>query len=40
MAREAKLDRLLTLVKALGESAEGLTPNEIAAVIGANRRTA
>lgn len=30
MARNAKLDRLLTLVKALGESAEGLTLDEIA----------
>lgn len=40
MARNAKLDRLLTLVKALGESAEGLTLDEMAAVIGANRRTA
>ena len=40
MTRNAKLDRLLTLVKALGESAEGLTLDEMAAVIGANRRTA
>ena len=40
MARNAKLDRLLTLVKALGESAEGLTLDEMAQVIGANRRTA
>lgn len=40
MARNAKLDRLLTLVKALGESAEGLTLDEMAEVIGANRRTA
>lgn len=40
MARNAKLDRLLTLVKALGESPEGLTLDEMAEVIGANRRTA
>ncbi|WP_027443690.1 helix-turn-helix transcriptional regulator [Erythrobacter cryptus] len=40
MARNAKLDRLLTLVKALSESAEGLTLDDMAAVIGANRRTA
>jgi len=40
MARNAKLDRLLTLVKALSESAEGLTLDEMAALIGANRRTA
>lgn len=40
MGRNAKLDRLLTLVKALGESAEGLTLDEMAEVIGANRRTA
>lgn len=40
MARNAKLDRLLTLVKALSESAEGLTLDEMAATIGANRRTA
>lgn len=40
MARNAKLDRLLTLVKALGESAEGMTLDEMAEVIGANRRTA
>lgn len=40
MARNAKLDRLLTLVKALGESAEGLTLDEMAEVIDANRRTA
>jgi predicted DNA-binding transcriptional regulator YafY len=38
--RMAKLDRLLTLVKALGESAEGLTLDEMAQVIDANRRTA
>ena len=40
MARNAKLDRLLTLVKALGESVEGLTLDEMADVIGVNRRTA
>lgn len=40
MARNAKLDRLLTLVKALSESAEGLTLDEMAEAIGANRRTA
>lgn len=40
MARMAKLDRLLLLVKALGESAEGLTLDEMAEIIGANRRTA
>lgn len=40
MARNAKLDRLLTLLMALGESAEGLTLDEMAEVIGANRRTA
>ena len=40
MARNAKLDRLLTLVKVLSESAEGLTLDEMAATIGANRRTA
>ena len=40
MPRNAKLDRLLTLVKALGESAEGLTLDEMAEVIDANRRTA
>ncbi|QIQ85718.1 WYL domain-containing protein [Erythrobacter sp.] len=40
MARMEKLDRLLTLVAALGESAEGLTLDEMAEVIGANRRTA
>mgnify|MGYP005854169797 CR=1 FL=1 len=40
MARNAKLDRLLTLVKVLGESAEGLTLDEMAELIGANRRTA
>ena len=32
MARNAKLDRLLTLVKALEESAEGLTLDEMAAI--------
>ncbi|WP_246204942.1 hypothetical protein [Altericroceibacterium indicum] len=36
----AKLDRLLTLVKALSESAEGLTLDEMAHEIGADRRTA
>ncbi|MFW5634526.1 MAG: helix-turn-helix transcriptional regulator, partial [Erythrobacter sp.] len=40
MARMAKLDRLLTLVKALSESAEGLTLDEMAEEIGADRRTA
>jgi predicted DNA-binding transcriptional regulator YafY len=40
MSRNAKLDRLLTLVKALSESAEGLTLDEMAEAIGANRRTA
>lgn len=40
MARMAKLDRLLLLVNALGESAEGLTLDEMAEIIGANRRTA
>ncbi len=40
MARMAKLDRLLTLVKALSESAEGLTLDEMAHEIGADRRTA
>ena len=40
MARMAKLDRLITLVNALGDSAEGLTLDEMAEVIGADRRTA
>lgn len=40
MSRNAKLDRLLTLLKALGESTEGLTLDQMAEVIGANRRTA
>ena len=40
MARMAKLDRLITLVNALGDSAEGLTLDEMADVIGADRRTA
>lgn len=40
MTRMAKLDRLLTLVKALSESAEGLTLDEMAEAIAANRRTA
>lgn len=34
MARNANLKRLLTLVKALGESSEGLPLDEIADVIG------
>lgn len=40
MVRMAKLDRLLTLVKALSESSEGLTLDEMAEIIDANRRTA
>lgn len=40
MARMAKLDRLLMLVTALGDSNEGLTLDEMAEVIGADRRTA
>ncbi len=36
----AKLDRLLMLVTALGDSHEGLTLDEMAGAIGANRRTA
>lgn len=40
MARMAKLDRLLSLVKALSESTEGLTLDEMAQKIGADRRTA
>ncbi|GMN03905.1 YafY family protein [Erythrobacter sp. MTPC3] len=40
MARMAKLDRLLSLVKALSESTEGLTLDEMAQEIGADRRTA
>lgn len=40
MTRMGKLDRLLTLVAALSESTEGLTLDEMAEVIGANRRTA
>lgn len=40
MARMAKLDRLITLVNALGDSSEGLTLDEMAEVIGADRRTA
>lgn len=40
MARNEKLHRLLTLVHALGESAEGLTLDEMADIIGADRRTA
>jgi len=35
MGRVAKLDPLLTLVKALSESAQGLTHDEIAQEIGA-----
>lgn len=40
MSRMAKLDRLITLLNALGDSAEGLTLDEMAEVIGADRRTA
>lgn len=40
MTRNAKLDRLLMLVKALSESTDGLTLDEMAEMIGANRRTA
>jgi predicted DNA-binding transcriptional regulator YafY len=40
MTRNAKFDRLLTLVKALNESSEGLTLDDMAETIGANRRTA
>ena len=40
MARNEKLHRLLTLVHALSESAEGLTLDEMAEVIEADRRTA
>ena len=40
MARMAKLDRLLTLVNALSDSAEGLTLDEMAETIEADRRTA
>ena len=38
--RMAKLDRLLALVHALAESAEGLTLDEMAARLGVDRRTA
>lgn len=38
--RMAKLDRLLALVHALSESAEGLTLDEMAETLGVNRRTA
>ena len=40
MARMAKLDRLLTLVGALNDTAEGLTLDEMAEAIGTDRRTA
>lgn len=40
MTRMAKLDRLLSLVHALSESAEGLTLDEMAEAVGVNRRTA
>lgn len=40
MMRNAKLDRLLLLVKALSESTYGLTLDDMAETIGANRRTA
>lgn len=40
MARMAKLDRLLTLVNALSDSAEGITLDEMAETIEADRRTA
>lgn len=40
MPRMAKLDRLLTLVNALHDTSDGLTLDEMAAVIGADRRTA
>ncbi|MFN3725225.1 MAG: helix-turn-helix transcriptional regulator [Allosphingosinicella sp.] len=39
-SRMAKLDRLLALVHALAEDAEGLTLDEMATRIGVNRRTA
>lgn len=38
--RMAKLDRLLSLVHALAEDAEGLTLDEMASRVGVNRRTA
>lgn len=40
MARMAKLDRLLRLVNALNDTVEGLTLDEMAAAIDADRRTA
>lgn len=40
MARMAKLDRLLTLVNALHDTSDGLTLDEMAEAIGADRRTA
>lgn len=40
LARMAKLDRLLVLVAALNDTAEGLTLDEMAEVIGQDRRTA
>lgn len=40
MARMARLDRLLTLVGALNDTAEGLTLDEMAEAIGSDRRTA
>lgn len=40
MGRMAKLDRLLTLVNALHDTSDGLTLDDMAEVIGADRRTA
>ena len=40
VGRMAKLDRLLTLVNALHDTSDGLTLDEMAEVIGADRRTA
>ena len=40
MARMEKLNRLVSLILALGESSEGLTLDEMAELIQANRRTA
>jgi len=40
MARMARLDRLLTLVGVLNDSAEGMTLDEMAEAIGTDRRTA
>jgi proteasome accessory factor B len=40
MTRMAKLDRLLSLVHALSETTEGLTLDEMAGIVGVNRRTA